>query len=338
MLNEPLLRISRADLDKMMTTVEVVSADLSEVKVAAGSCIHIDRNNLPSIHYSIDGTGKLIVEGEEAIELAPHTLVLAPANKAIDIIAAGRFSRVDPVDDSIDSNIIITRPEHRELCRGRGSLSVLSGHFHAVYGAGLDLLGSLTTPIVEVFDGDDRLDGIMGYAVSELMANEIGGGSIALALFKLIILALLRRSLTSKKPWVECFSLLNDPPIARAFAEMAARPAAEFSVHALSRSVGLSRSAFMVRFAAAFGESPMSVLRRLRMRHAANLLAANALSIEQVALQAGYHSRSSFTRTFRKHFGTDPSDYRAGARSAELPGPYVLRDYGEASHSALSAG
>lgn len=49
------------------------------------------------------------------------------------------------------------------------------------------------------------------------------------------------------------------------------------------------------------------------MRFAASLLAANALSIEQVTHYAGYQSRSSFTRAFRKQYGTDPSDYRARA-------------------------
>ena len=39
------------------------------------------------------------------------------------------------------------------------------------------------------------------------------------------------------------------------------------------------------RLPAAFGESPMSVRRRVRMRHAADLLTANALSIDQVALR-----------------------------------------------------
>jgi AraC-like DNA-binding protein len=84
---------------------------------------------------------------------------------------------------------------------------------------------------------------------------------MASALFKLVLLTLLRRSPTSANAWVEHFSLLNDPPIARAFAEMASRLAADFSVQTLCRSVGLSRSAFLARFTAAFGESPMSVLR-----------------------------------------------------------------------------
>ena len=48
--------------------------------------------------------------------------------------------------------------------------------------------------------------------------------------------------------------------------------------------------------------------------HAAGLLAANALSIEQVALHAGYQSRSSFTRTFRKHYGNDPSTNASSLR------------------------
>ena len=78
---------------------------------------------------------------------------------------------------------------------------------------------------------------------------------------------------------------MSDPPIARAFAEMAWRPSVPHTVESLSHAVGLSRSAVMARFSAAFGESPMSLLRRVRMRHAADRLAANALSIDQVGLR-----------------------------------------------------
>ena len=89
--------------------------------------------------------------------------------------------------------------------------------------------------------------------------------------------------------------------------------------------IGLSRSAFMARFSAAFGEPPMSLLRRVRRRHAAELLAANALSIDQVALNAGYQNRSSFTRTFRRHYGGDPSEYRARAQRTPSQAPHPPR-------------
>lgn len=314
MAGEPLRQISRADLDKLMGTMEVASARLSECVFAARACLHIDRGDLPTIHYGLTGSGMIIIEGEAAIELVPHMLVVAPANKSIDIVAAGSsFGRSRPGAGSIKKTTFLPGSVHRwEIGEGDAAFSLVCGCFHAVYAPGLDLFASLASPVVETFDTYDQLDQVMNYAMVELAAH--GGGPMASALFKLVLLTLLRRSLTSTNAWVEHLSLLNDPPIARAFAEMASCPAAEFSVQTLCRSVGLSRSAFMARFTAAFGESPMSVLRRLRMRHAAGLLAANAASIDQVARHAGYQSRSSFTRTFRKHYGTDPSDYRSEAK------------------------
>ncbi|WP_167449158.1 hypothetical protein [Mesorhizobium hawassense] len=86
-------------------------------------------------------------------------------------------------------------------------------------------------------------------------AQDVGGGPMSAALLKLVLLALLRRCLVSTNAWVERFSILSDPPIARAFAEMASRPSVPHTVQSLSHAVGLSRSAFMARFSAAFGES-----------------------------------------------------------------------------------
>jgi AraC family transcriptional activator of mtrCDE len=90
----------------------------------------------------------------------------------------------------------------------------------------------------------------------------------------------------------------------------------------------------MARFSAAFGKSPMSLLRRVRMRDAADLLAANALSIDVVALNAGYQSRSSFTRTFRRYYGSDPSEYRARAKRASSDSATPTEDAIEESDAA----
>jgi transcriptional regulator GlxA family with amidase domain len=48
----------------------------------------------------------------------------------------------------------------------------------------------------------------------------------------------------------------------------------------------VSRSAFLSRFNFAFGYSPMALLRKLRLRRAANLFTAETFSIEQIATLA----------------------------------------------------
>ena len=149
--------------------------------------------------------------------------------------------------------------------------------------------------------------------MAELLAQEVGMGAMITALLKQVLLTLLRRSLSSSDSWVERFSLFGDPQIARAFAGMTSRPGAPHSVQTLSQNAGLSRSVFMARFTAVFGRSPMVVLRQLRMRHAATLLKANRLTIDQVSHAAGYASRSSFFRAFKRVYGRDPSDYRTNA-------------------------
>jgi AraC family transcriptional activator of mtrCDE len=131
-----------------------------------------------------------------------------------------------------------------------------------------------------------------------------------------VIVALVRRSLKTNALWLERFALLGDPQIARVFADMVARPAAPHSVASLADAAFLSRSAFMARFSAALGHSPMQVLRDIRMRQAAAQLRTGDLSLDQVARNVGYASRGTFVRAFREVFGTGPAGYRSDAGHA----------------------
>jgi transcriptional regulator GlxA family with amidase domain len=191
---------------------------------------------------------------------------------------------------------------------------LICGYFRASYGMSIDLFAKLPSPIVERFETADDLEHKLKSALAEISAQQVGMRAMTTALLKQVLVTLLRRSLSSTDLWLERFSMLSDQQIARAFVDMVARPGAPHSVLTLSETAGLSRSAFMARFAAAFGSSPMVVLRQLRMRRAANMLAANILSIEQVAHAVGYTSRSSFFRAFRQIYGHDPSDHRAAPR------------------------
>ena len=153
--------------------------------------------------------------------------------------------------------------------------------------------------------------------MEELTSQEVGAGAMTASLLRQVIVTLVRRSMKSSQSWTDRFSILADKQITRAFADMAARPGRAHTVDTLAHSAGLSRSAFMARFSEIFGRSPMNVLRDLRMRQAALDLTTTSTPVEIVAHNAGYESRSSFVRAFRKAYDRDPSNYRESAKSGE---------------------
>ena len=334
MADEPFWRISRQDLDKLMTTLDVTFVRLSECALAAGAHLAVAGAAASTIHYCLRGAGFIFLDDETQIRLTPHTLVIVPPGRAMTIAATEHPTAPRNAGEHNNGGFTPGSLQRHTVGNGEPTLVLACASFRANYGPALDLFASLATPIVETFDAHDQLDQVMAYAVAELAAQDVDGGPMSAALLKLVLLALLRRCLVSTNTWVERFSILSDPPIARAFAEMASRPSAPHTVQSLSHAVGLSRSAFMARFSAAFGESPMLLLRRVRMRHAADLLAANALSVDQVALNAGYQSRSSFTRTFRRYYGSDPSEYRARAQRASSASAMPTEDAIEVSDAA----
>jgi transcriptional regulator GlxA family with amidase domain len=88
------------------------------------------------------------------------------------------------------------------------------------------------------------------------------------------------------------------------------RPGDDHSLQSLADVACLSRSAFAARFTGVIGKSPMQVLRELRLRQAMHQLKAGGAAVELIARNAGYASRSSFIKAFRKSYGMDPSEVR----------------------------
>jgi AraC family transcriptional activator of mtrCDE len=92
---------------------------------------------------------------------------------------------------------------------------------------------------------------------------------------------------------------------------MAADPGGNHTVQSLAAIALMSRSTFMSLFSEILGRPPMEVLRDLRMRHAAQLLRQSYLSIDQVARDCGYQSKTSFARAFKDAHSKLPADYRS---------------------------
>jgi AraC family transcriptional activator of mtrCDE len=311
-VDRPLLRVSRRDIDRLLSTLEVQFVALAECLVSAGFRLEMGGVNAPGIHYNIAGMGRIVICDDPPIDLCPHTLIVVPANCPFRIeVGSSRtgFASLSHVDgrrhvrtDGLLRRYVAgdTEPEVLLIC----------GYFHASHGPSLDLFGNLSAPIVERFDARDQLDHKLKSALAELVSRDIGFGAMSAALLKEVIVVLLRRSIGSMQSWVERFSMLRDPQIARALSEMAAQPGGRHSLESLARCAALSRSTFVQRFTDVVGRPPMTVLRDLRMRQAAHQLGMETFTVDQIADHAGYESRSSFVRAFRKAHGTDPTEYR----------------------------
>lgn len=87
------------------------------------------------------------------------------------------------------------------------------------------------------------------------------------------------------------------------------------SVEEVARRTVSSPRQLRRAFSLVGGVSYRSVLARVRMRHAADLLASTDVAINEVARRVGYHEPSQFTKAFRRVHGRTPSEFRAMRRS-----------------------
>jgi AraC family transcriptional regulator, activator of mtrCDE len=304
-----------SELNDLMAALEVDFVKLAECLINPGWRLVPPTTDMCVIHYNLAGHGWLAVRGEPPVPLTPHTLVILPPGRPFEIAVAPASGKSLALKTVEPQTLDFEPGALRRLVVGDGEpeFILIYGYFRASFASSIDLFSLLAAPIVEKFDPADQLDHKLKSVLSELAAQDVGSRAMSTALLKQVLVTLLRRSLSSPNLWVERFSMLSDPQIARAFSDMVARPGAPHSVQSLSYTSGLSRSAFMSRFAEAFGNSPMRILRQLRMRYAARMLTADTMSIDQIANAAGYASRSSFFRAFLKAHNCDPSDYRTAA-------------------------
>jgi AraC-like DNA-binding protein len=158
----------------------------------------------------------------------------------------------------------------------------------------------------------------------ELLAQEVrgpeaGAERAAALLTETLLIHVLRVVLTQDEPaaagWMEG---LRDPQIAAALSAIHAEPEKRWTLAALARRAGLSRSVFAERFHARLGTPPMTYLARWRLRLAARWLRETNLSVSEILHRLGYASAPAFHRAFKREHGVAPSAYRqAAARRAQ---------------------
>jgi signal transduction histidine kinase/ligand-binding sensor domain-containing protein/DNA-binding response OmpR family regulator len=83
----------------------------------------------------------------------------------------------------------------------------------------------------------------------------------------------------------------------------------DFTVERLAKAVGVSRGHLHRQLKALAGRTPTEAIRAMRLERGAQLLAARAGTVSEVAYAVGFKSVSHFSNSFEKDFGCRPSAY-----------------------------
>lgn len=161
--------------------------------------------------------------------------------------------------------------------------------------------------------GDDSswLGEFIRVAMLEASSKRVGGESVLSKLTELMFIEVVRRYLESLPPgqsgWL---AGLRDPFVGKVLSLMHGAPAKPWTIEALAKEAGVSRSVLAERFTELVGLPPMHYLANWRMQIAAGLLSGGTTNIATIAAETGYGSEAAFSRAFKKMVGLPPAAWR----------------------------
>ena len=149
-----------------------------------------------------------------------------------------------------------------------------------------------------------RMDGVgVGLAAAQALDRQLTTG-IPHPSRRLLPLGVTVRRSTDGKP-------IADPVVRMAVSWLRLRAAGEAPLAECARATGVSLRTLQLRFATVLGVGPAEILLKLRLEHAARLLAETDLPLKAVAPRSGFASAAYLCTAFFRDRGMTPGTWRA---------------------------
>jgi AraC-like DNA-binding protein len=179
----------------------------------------------------------------------------------------------------------------------------------------------------------DRLQSLIDHALLEARQPRPGGQCVLVRLSELMFVELVRRWLAEPDAQGAAAPVhdnwlagLRDPLVGRALMHLHRTPAAGWTLDALARAVGASRSRLAESFTRFVGQPPIQYLTQWRLQLAARMLADGSAKVAAVARDVGYESEAAFSRAFKRFVGVPPRQWRHQSPAAPCRAvPRVVR-------------
>lgn len=156
--------------------------------------------------------------------------------------------------------------------------------------------------------GTEWLSATLRLIATEAADSRPGGETLITRLSDIVVIQAIRTWLDEEpRARTGLLAALRHPQIGHAMSLIHRNPARAWTVATLATEVAMSRSAFAARFTEIVGETVMTYLTRWRMRLALDRLAAEDVTVCELAGRVGYHSEAAFSRAFKRFNGVPPS-------------------------------
>src|SRR5215217_4415380 len=297
-----------AVIDELLASLDAEVRTFSVCKVENGWALALDADEVPVIHYGLKGSGKACFETGSMLDIKPHNFLLVPPRQPHPIATEGQDFKLVPAAE----NCVLLADALLEFRAGsEPDLVMICGKIEAKYADTVGLFDRLDQPVAVRLKRTDLLRQAFEAMLAELASPTVGTRALADALLKQCLVLLVRRIAAGHGAPAWLLGIV-DSRLAAVVTAVMENPGTNHTLKSLAEQAGMSRSGFALRFALAFGTSPMEFVKGVRLRYAAKLLRSTNLPISVIASKIGYASRTHFSRTFRAAFGQDPQSFRAG--------------------------
>lgn len=264
-------------------------------------------------HLVVQGTCRVSLEDDRAVDLLPGDLVLVP-NGAAHLLASGAGVAGEPLESAIaTAGFAGSGPFVLGDGPMAGACQMVCGHFDFAEGADHPLLRAV--PDLFHVTAADRarhamLDDVLRLIVRRMFEDQPGATASASRLSEVLFIEVLRAGIDQAPDVSRLMAAVYDPQVGQALSLIHADVGRPWTVETLAKAVGMSRSRFAERFSDLVGSGPMNYLAEWRLQRSLNLLAERSMSVKAVARLVGYQSPAAFSRAFSERFGEPPTGSR----------------------------
>lgn len=261
-------------------------------------------HDAPGFTIVLKGECWICFEGQRPMRLRQGDFLLLPATPAFSLSShadiAGELR--NPTDTPV---------RHGEQ-EGEADFESLGGTFR-IERVNASLLLALLPRMIAIPSSEGRsarLGRVIALIVEECAGNEPGREMILQRMLEILLVEALRwRGAAAGDVHAGLLNGMRDPALARVLAAMHADVRSNWTVAALAKIAGQSRSAFAARFGEVLGCGPIEYLARWRMALAKDALLRGTKTLDGIAADIGYESASAFSTAFRKRLGCPPGKF-----------------------------